>query len=690
MYYYKVFGYTFRCKYEIKQLYEVPVTDDYDVDIIIGEMPKEITEEVAQTTEFPCIACKNGYFWMNNNYGTLAVYGDGRIYAQNTSDKDVFYLLQYVLGYGIAMYAHLNNRIAIHCGSVVIDDQCVLIAGDSGAGKSTLTDELITDGAILLSDDVVAIGYDENHNPLVYPAFPQQKICRDAAIKKGYNLDDLLYVDPEKDKFAILHTDDYSSEPHKASTFIYLKKYDNTDEANANKNGELIIKKLDGFKKVTVTVNNLYLGCIIPNIGLPAEGFQLCVDLIKDCDVFLVNRPSNRNTLPEIKDFIYGTLKAKADMLTACYIETLRYAATQTLSAGEILNDLSLTSLYEFARLNKLIPLTVGISSALQPSSDKEKQLVQYWKSEAASAVFLEYKKLDLIKRIVALADERGISMTFFKGYLLAKLYPDFAMRNSSDTDILVEPAQLNEVFSMLEELGYYHQSDVDTENVYTYIYNEDGFQVHKLEIHTSLFEDLHGAKLEIFESLKLSSPEKNIYEDFCGISLQTLNYTEHLIYQIFHMVKHIVYHGFPARYLIDTALFIKAYYEQIDWAKMNSVMDSLGYSDFCRQLYSILIKYFDVPQSILCGKDACSAEGFNDLLHDILHFGARSYSDKLSHYFFRFARYIEIREEKSGKLFKEITFDGETVPIRIAPLEYQHNKKLQHRISMLQNLKLI
>ncbi len=309
MYYYKVFGYIFRSKYEIKQLYEVPATNDYDVDIIIGEMPDEIVTEVANATVFPCISCGENRFWMNNTYGTLAVYRDGKIYAQNTSDKDIFYLLQYVLGYGIAMYAHLHNRVAIHCGSVVVGDKCVLIAGDSGAGKSTLTDELISGGAIMLSDDVVAIGYDENHNPLVYPAFPQQKICRDAAIKKGYNLDELLYVDPEKDKFAILHTDDYSSEPHKPHTFIYLKKYDDMAEENSKNNGELVIKKLDGFNKVTVTVNNLYLGCIIPNIGLPAEGFQLCVDFIKDCDVYLIKRPDSKNTLQDIKQFIYDTLK---------------------------------------------------------------------------------------------------------------------------------------------------------------------------------------------------------------------------------------------------------------------------------------------------------------------------------------------------------------------------------------------
>lgn len=308
MHYYKVFGYIFRSEYEIEQLYEVSPTANYDVDILIGKMPEEILNEVENETIFPCISWNNQRFWMNNSYGLLAVYKSGKIYAKSTSDDDVFYLLQYVMGYGIAMYAHLHNRIAIHCGCVAIDEQCILISGDSGAGKSTLTHELISSGATMLSDDVVAIGYDENHIPLIYPAFPQQKLCRDAALQKGYDLDELLYVDPEKDKFAVLHTDNFTTEPHPLHTAVYLECY---DTKGADKNPSLRIKELDGFQKVAFLVNNLYLGCIIPNTGFPAEAFQLCVDLVKDSHVYRIKRPSGKDTLSDIKEFIYNSLHNK-------------------------------------------------------------------------------------------------------------------------------------------------------------------------------------------------------------------------------------------------------------------------------------------------------------------------------------------------------------------------------------------
>ncbi len=307
MYHYKVFGYTFRCQYEIKQLYQVSVTEEFDAEIILGEVPEEIELAAGQTDIFPCMGWRDDLFWMHNPYGLLAVYKTGNIYAKSDAKHNVFYLLQYVLGYGIAMYAHLHNRLAVHCGSVVVGDKCIMISGDSGAGKSTLINEFITDGATMLSDDVVAVGYDDQGDTLVYPAFPQQKICRDAAIKKGYNLEELVYVDPEKDKFAVLHTDRFSTEPHKLQAAYYIQCYSPTPERKG-----LQIKELTGFSKVSFLIDNLYLGCLIPNTGLSAESFKLCVDVMKDCKVYQIKRPLGIDTLAEIKEAICRTLNEEA------------------------------------------------------------------------------------------------------------------------------------------------------------------------------------------------------------------------------------------------------------------------------------------------------------------------------------------------------------------------------------------
>ncbi len=685
MYHYKVFGYIFRCEHEIKQLYAVPPTEHYDVEVCIGTMPDEILEDVAEITERPYMYWNEDYFWLANRYGILAVYKSGKIYAHNPEAKDILYLLQFVLGYGIAVYAHMHNRIAIHCGCVAIDGKAVILAGDSGSGKSTLTNELISRGATMLSDDVVAIGYDENHNPCVFPAFPQQKLCRDAAVQKGYNLDELLYIDPDKDKFAVIHTKQFSSEPHPLHTLLNLRRYTEAEESSMTDN--IQTEAIDGFDKMKLLTRCFYLGPLVPNLGLSAEAFQMCVDLIKNCNVYRLKRSRTQNTLPEIVQFVYDTLGC---MNPDHYMEVINSSLRNIAPSPEVISIISLEALYEFASLHKLIPLLVTIAEAWPCSFSHHKDLLNHWKSEAAGKVFLEYRKFALVKQLITSAKERNLPLIFFKGYILADLYPSFTMRTSSDTDLLVAPENFARACSLLEELQYIHLSHLDTHNVSTYVYREEGQTLHKIELHTSLFEDMQGRQIDYLNRLALAAPHKNIALASCGTTLVTLGHTEHLIYQLFHLVKHLCFHGLPIRYLLDIALFVQHYKEDIDWQRFNAAMGELGYACFWRHFVSLMEKYFPVPKGICSEEASYSDSRAQALLDDLLHFGMRSQENEISRAFYDFETYVENLEAPVGKRLASIAFDGSTVPADVVPLHLQAHPLLQKRIHLLQNLELI
>ncbi len=377
-------------------------------------------------------------------------------------------------------------------------------------------------------------------------------------------------------------------------------------------------------------------------------------------------------------------------MIYKYYIELIQCALTKESPSPKAISSISLPRLYHFAELNKLTPLMVNLSSHWTPASQQEQELLSYWKADATDCVFLEYKKFSLVKQLFSLAEKRKLSLTLFKGYFLANLYPDFTLRGSSDTDILIPPSQLTEVTHLLQELHYSHATDLDSPNVSTFLYKENDFLVHKIELHTSLFEDMQGSEIAFLESLSLSSPEKNISFACCGAVFKTLNHQEHLIYQIFHMVKHFCCHGFPARYLIDIALFTKEYHSVINWNEIEKIMFKLGYSCFYRQLFSIVILYFDAPKNILGSQTLCNDAEIQDLLIDILHFGMRSCNEVLSHYFYYFEKHIEHLEAENGALPDTITYDGETVPTQLVPLSFQREPILQKRIQLLRTLKLI
>lgn len=372
------------------------------------------------------------------------------------------------------------------------------------------------------------------------------------------------------------------------------------------------------------------------------------------------------------------------------YLEIIKCIYNQKAPSSQTISALSLKELYDFFCLNKCLLPGTKLLSFWSIQTPEEKELVNNWKAEATQLVFLEYQKHSLVKHLQTCAQERRLPLLFFKGYVLADLYPSFTLRNSSDTDIYIDKTYKNEVFSLLSDLHYTQETLLDEKDVFTFFYKKDNIILHKIELHTSLYEDLSVQQCELLDNLHFSSLESSISLNCCQLSLNTLNHQNHLLYQILHMVKHLGSHGFPARYLIDTSLFIQKYHKDIHWDNLFDMIKSLGYQTFYQHFLSILIHHFDVPKYILKEQFLCTEAETSSLLFDILHFGMRSKEEELSHYFFYFEKYIEKLQTDSLETIVAITFDGNTVPPQIVPLTYQKNPYLKERILMLKNLDLL
>lgn len=304
MYYYQLYGYIIGCEVEFTQLVVAKQQESCDLEIIFEQVPEEIKKEIAHFgTEIPVHVGKE-YMWLKNKYGIFAVYKQGKIYVENISNSDSLFLLQFVLGYGMSMYAYLQNQIAIHCGCVSIEGKGVIVAGASGAGKSTITMELLECGADMISDDMVIAGKSRKEIYL-YPAFPQQKLCRDTAQRWGYDLKDLVYIDPDKDKFALLRKDKFVIEPQRLHTIFVLEWYDSTIEEWKEYDNKVITEEIQGIDKIRVLVANLFIQNMFPYIGMSAEIFQLCTDIAKNVPIIRIRRPCHKESAEEVRKIIY-------------------------------------------------------------------------------------------------------------------------------------------------------------------------------------------------------------------------------------------------------------------------------------------------------------------------------------------------------------------------------------------------
>ena len=233
--------------------------------------------------------------------------------------------------------------------------------------------------------------------------------------------------------------------------------------------------------------------------------------------------------------------------------------------------------------------------------------------------IMTELAKYRAIRIIVAEAKKRDIKLIFFKGLLIADLYPQYAERYSSDSDILVDESQKENAEKLLVDCGYERLEDECKKHVQ--VYKNRNFS-HVVELHTRLWEDYEGPKIEALKKMELSSDKTNIQTKACGIDVCTLGVHQHLVYQLFHIIKHFSLDGIGIRYLVDITLFVNRYFDEIDFNTFWKQMDTLGYTKFVEAFFKICISELDMTDKVFDGhKVSFRGDEFN-LKTDLLNVG--------------------------------------------------------------------
>ncbi len=192
-YYYKVYGLNIESEIKIPELIilEKENEPNIDVTIYIDKMPESIN--IAKEQGILEGFRKNEMWFYVKGIATYYIKNGKEIVVEPYRNIDDHYIKTYILGSAFGLLLIQRNIVAIHGGTVVIDDKAIICTGDTGAGKSTLTSALRLNGARLVADDVSSI--DIKDEIMVYPAYPQQKLCGDAVRKLGYDTGDFIRID---------------------------------------------------------------------------------------------------------------------------------------------------------------------------------------------------------------------------------------------------------------------------------------------------------------------------------------------------------------------------------------------------------------------------------------------------------------------------------------------------------------
>lgn len=233
--------------------------------------------------------------------------------------------------------------------------------------------------------------------------------------------------------------------------------------------------------------------------------------------------------------------------------------------------------------------------------------------------IFKEYDKYRCMRDLLQLSKEKNLHLVLFKGCVLADLYPQYAERISSDTDIYIDIEEKEQVLSMLYQYGYVKNEEHSKEEV-TVLEHRERF--HVIELHTCLWEDYEGKRLAILDEYQLTRADKRITLTACDMEVTTLGYQEHLIFQLFHIIKHFSLEGVGMKYLADITLYINEYATYLDYADFWNKMERLGYDKFCYCLFTICVEYLGMDRAILQDRLVELGEEMYRLIQDLLQVG--------------------------------------------------------------------
>ncbi len=274
--------------------------------------------------------------------------------------------------------------------------------------------------------------------------------------------------------------------------------------------------------------------------------------------------------------------------------------------------------LVQIAKLHKVLPLIV----------QNEKSTAEFCSHTvfasagrfALSSAVAQIKRTENFKVLYRKMNENGIFPIVMKGLVCRILYGELGdYRVSADEDILVKKEDFKKIDNFLRSEGFRPDKDNLSDNELnliqevTYTSSDNSL---RLEVHLNPFgkDDAFRRKMnEFFEDVFDSFREEKAGD----VVIHTMSHTKHLLFLVLHAFKHLTVSGFGIRMVCDILLYMKKYYEEIDFDYVNSCLNEVNGESFLQDLVFIGNEYlgFSLP---ITGETNCH----EDLLCDILESG--------------------------------------------------------------------
>ena len=235
--------------------------------------------------------------------------------------------------------------------------------------------------------------------------------------------------------------------------------------------------------------------------------------------------------------------------------------------------------IYEIAsahRITTLVYYGIKAQDAVLPEEIKRKFEEKLYKSTLLSTSN-DYE----ISRVLDEFSKRGIYHAPLKGLVVRSYYPCPELRTVGDADIIIKKEELNEISSILNELGF----NFDHESSHEYAFNKGKgllLELHKFFIGTAIKEYFDYYK-NVDEFL-IPSVVPNRYE---------MPTDKLFVFLVVHIAKHYRTGGIGLRHFIDLYVILNSG-TILDESYIKCELEALGLLEFYANIRKLLSAWFD------------------------------------------------------------------------------------------------
>jgi hypothetical protein len=302
MYYYWAYGLKVKSEISFPELLSLPKTSDFDVKLLLGEVPPHQSEEMGNS---------NRQIFINDKSYKLIISGissywaeDGkRIVVQPLEGADQSAVRLFCLSNVFAAILNQRKQIPLHAAALKVDNQLILICGHSGAGKSTLMAALMKRGFTLFSDDVCVPVSDTSEGVFMYSSYPMMKFWKETYTAFTFLGAPDIQLGPRLDKAGFYFHDRFDINAYKPVLVFFIEK--STDVS------KVVIREEKGAALFQKFESNAYRGEYLSSIDLRQEHFKLFADLANQVKGYLVVRPEGLDSVDYIANLIVKLIKEK-------------------------------------------------------------------------------------------------------------------------------------------------------------------------------------------------------------------------------------------------------------------------------------------------------------------------------------------------------------------------------------------